>query len=171
MWVNLALIIFIILLLLVLSMVWPPDSPWAPWWRTNNNIAKAALKLAKITKKDTVFDLGCGDGGIVIAAAREFGARGVGIEIDPLRFIAAKFFVKKNGVGNKVTIIRSNFNKQNISSATVVFLYLVPRALERLKPKLLRELKPGTRIVTYKYQFSMKKVKEDKKNELFLYQA
>ncbi len=169
MWVNIGLVVFIIILLLILSMVWPPDSPWAPWWRTKNDIARKALKLAKVTKKDVVYDLGCGDAGVVIVATRDFGVKAVGIEIDPLRFLLAKLLVRKNGVSDRVAIIKDNFNKQNISSATVVFLYLVPRALERLKPKLLRELKKGTRIVTYKYQFSLKKVREDKKNQLFLY--
>lgn len=166
---NLTLIVAIIFLFIILSWVWPPDSPWAPWWTIKDKQIHAAFKLAKVTKEDIIFDLGCGNGRLLILSAREFGARGVGIEIDPLRFFIAKFLVKKNGVEGKITIIKDNFNKQDISSATVVFLYLVPKALERLKPKLLQELKSGTRIITYKYQFSMKKVGEDKKNHLFLY--
>lgn len=153
-------------------MVWPPDSPWSPWWRTKDDEIRKALKLAKVTKKDIVFDLGCGHGRVLIIAAREFGARGVGIEIDPLRFFISRLLVRYFDVSDQVKIIRGNFFEQDLSAATVVFLYLVPKALERLRPKLMRELKPGTRIITVKYEISfLKKVAEDKKNKLFLYKV
>ncbi len=159
----------IVFLFIILSWVWPPDSPWAPWWTIKDEQIRAAFKLAKVTKEDVIYDLGCGNGRLLMLAAKEIGAGGIGIEIDPLRFFMAKFLIKKNGVEKKVTIIKDNFNKQNITEATIVFLYLVPKALERLKPKLIKELRAGTRVITYKYQFSMKKVGEDKENQLFLY--
>ena len=132
-------------------MVWPPDSPWAPWWRTSDAKIRESLKLAKVKKGDIVYDLGSGDGRMLIIAAREFGARGLGIEIDPLRAFISKILVRFNRVSDRVEIVRRSFFDVDISDATVVFMYLVPKALERLKPKLLKELKPGTRIVTVTY--------------------
>lgn len=161
----------IVILLLILSMVWPPDSPWAPWWRTDDNKIRESLKLAKVTKKDVVYDLGCGDGRVLIIAAREFGAKGVGIEIDPLRYLIATLMIRINKVNDRVVIKRKNFFEQDLSGATVVFLYLVPKALERLKPKLTKELRSGTRIITVKYEMNLKRIGEDKKDKLFLYQA
>lgn len=164
-----ALALAVIFLLVMLSMVWPPDSPWAPWWRTTNVKARVGLKLAEVTKDDVVYDLGCGDGRVVILAAKEFGTKGVGVEIDPLRFLLANFLVRKNKVSKKVKIIRKNFFEQDLSDATVVFLYLIPKTLERLKPKLLKELKPNARIVTYKYRINLPLVKNLKEENLFLY--
>lgn len=150
--INIILLMVIIALFIVLSWLWPPDSPWAPWWRTNRKTARRMCGLAKITEKDVVYDLGSGDGTALIVAAKEFGAKGVGIEIDPLRVSLSSLLLCSNGVQGKVKIKRNNFFKEDISKATVVFLYLVPKALLGLKPKLLKELKPGTRIVTVTYK-------------------
>lgn len=116
-----------------------------------------------------MYDLGCGDGEVLITAAREFGAAGVGIEIDPLRAFLAKLFVRLSGVDKHVVIIKDNFFNQDLSKATVVFAYLVPKALERLRPKLLKELKHGTRIVSYRYTIDLPLVIHDKKNDIRLY--
>lgn len=157
---NLVLIVLIIILLLLLSMVWPPDSPWSPWWRTSDGAIRQAFKLARLNSKDTVYDLGSGDGRILIIAAKEFGAKAVGIEIDPLRFYLSKLLVKFAGISNKILINRQNFLESNISDATVIFVYLVPKALERLRPKFLKELKPGTRIVSVQYEINLPVVEE-----------
>src|SRR3989338_5632638 len=100
--IKIVLLIIILFLLLLLSMFWPPDSPWAPWWRTNKKTARAMCKLAKIDEADTVYDLGSGTGTALIVAAREFGARGIGIEIDPLRFIISTLMIHIIGVQDKV---------------------------------------------------------------------
>ncbi len=162
------LIFVIVFLLLLLSMIWPPDSPWAPWWRTNSKTAKAICMLAKINKKDTVYDLGCGDGEVLLQAAR-LGARGVGIEIDPLRALVAKLKVLKNNFQNKIYIKRKNFFDVDISKASVVIVYLVPKALDKLLPKFKKELKKGTRIVSFRYEVNMPVKSIDKKNNLRLY--
>ena len=84
----LANIIVIIILFILLSFVWPPDSPWSPWWRTNRKVARAACRLAKISDKDVVYELGSGDGEFILIASREFGAkRAIGIEIEHTRFL------------------------------------------------------------------------------------
>ena len=83
--INLLLLFVVILLLVALSMIWPPDSPWAPWWRTSGRIARAMCKLARVKRKDVIYDLGSGDGTALITAATVYGTSGVGVEIDPLR--------------------------------------------------------------------------------------
>ncbi|MDP3987895.1 MAG: 50S ribosomal protein L11 methyltransferase [Candidatus Levybacteria bacterium] len=145
------LLFLIIVLLIILSMVWPPDSPWAPWWRTSKKTARAMCKLANVRTEDIVYDLGSGDGTSLIVAAREFGATSVGIEIDPLRFFISKILIRYYNLSKKIKVYRKNFFNIDISDASVIFLYLVPKALMRLKPKLLKELKPGTKVVTVTY--------------------
>lgn len=167
--VNGTLFLIVVFLLVVLTMVWPPDSPWSPWWRTNREAARAACKLAKVTKKDVVYELGSGDGDLIITAAKEFGAKAVGIEIDHSRYFVSKIRIRTNGVSDKVTAIRDNFFNVDFSPATVVFMYLVPRALERVRPKLEKELKPGTRIISYRYTMNLPIVEQDRKHKLYLY--
>jgi len=133
----------ILFLLLLLSMVWPPDSPWAPWWRTSHKTARAICKLAKIKRGDLIYDLGSGDGTALITAAKEFEANGVGIEIDPLRYWISKIRIQKNGLAKRVKVIKGNFFQQDIAKADVIFVYLVPKALNELLPKFKKELKKG----------------------------
>src|SRR5262245_29957566 len=108
------------------------------------------LKIAKVTKQDVVYDLGCGDGKIVIAAARRFGARGVGVDIDPDRIREANQHARDAGVTSLVRFQLGDIftDDVRIGDATVVTLYLLPKLNERLRPKLLRELKPGARVVS-----------------------
>lgn len=166
---NIFLLIILLVLVYILSMLWPPDSPWAPWWKTKKEASREICKSLSIDKKDVVYDLGSGDGTFIIVAAKEFGARAVGIEIDPFRYFWSRFELKRNGLGSRVLVKRKNFFKEDLSDATIVFLYLVPKALEKLKPKLLKELKPGTRVATYKYDISLPLEKYDKKNNLRIY--
>lgn len=166
--VNIIILGLIIFLLLMLSMIWPPDSPWAPWWRTNKKTAEAICKIANITNKDIVYDLGCGDAEVLIQTSK-LGATGVGIEIDPIRVFTAKFRIFKNNLQEKFVIKRSNFFKEDISKASVIIVYLVPITLNKLLPKFKKELKKGTRIVSFRYEMNMKCVKQDKANKLYLY--
>lgn len=140
-------------------MVWPPDSPWAPWWRTNDRKIREAFKLAKLKNGDIVYDLGSGDGRSVILAVKEFSAKGIGIEVDPLRFYLSKLLAKFAGVSKQTKFIKKSFFDVNISDADVIFVYLVPKALERLKPKFLKELRKGTRIVSINYEMTLPEVK------------
>ena len=171
--INLFFGFIIIVSLIILWFVWPPDSPWSPWWVVRIRQIREGLRLAKVTQDDVVYDLGSGDGRVPIIAAREFGASGVGIEIDYIRHLTAWLKVKKNKVSDRVILKRGNFFKSNISDATVVFVYLVPRVLEKIKPKLLAELKKGTRILSYKYKIKVepgiKLVKKNLENEMYLY--
>jgi len=110
------------------------------------------LKLAGVGPGDTVYDLGSGDGRIVIAAAKEFGAHGVGIEIDEALIEQSKANAEKAGVANLVRFERGDLFEADIHDATVVTLFLLSSVNLRLKPKLLRELRPGTRVVSQTFQ-------------------
>ena len=125
-----------------------PDVIFVP---TPNEIVEAMLKMAAVTKADTVYDLGCGDGRIVITAAQKYGARGVGIDIDPDRVAEATENARKAKVADRVKIIRGDLFEADISGATVVTLYLLTDLNLKLRPKLLRDLKPGTRIVSHAF--------------------
>lgn len=122
-----------------------PDVIFVP---TPAEVVKGMLDLAKVTKSDLVVDLGCGDGGIVVAAARDFGARSVGVDIDPVRVKEARDNVAKNNVGERASIVQGDLFEYDIKNASVVTLYLLPRLNEKLKPRLWKELKVGTRIVS-----------------------
>ena len=122
-----------------------PDVIFVP---TPPEVVEAMLKLANVTAKDVVYDLGCGDGMIVTAAARDFGATAVGIDINPVRVKEANDRVAKAGVQGKVKILNDDLFTTNISQASVVTLYLLQSLNEKLIPKLNKELKPGTRIVS-----------------------
>jgi ribosomal protein L11 methylase PrmA len=125
-----------------------PDVIYVP---TPEEVVEAMLQVAKVTKNDVVYDLGTGDGRIPVLAAKKYGARGVGIDIDPQRIKDATENVTKNGVGDRVRIIQGDLFETNISEATVVTLYLLPSLNQKLIPKLNKELKPGTRIVSHAF--------------------
>lgn len=162
--------VVLVILLFLLSMLWPPDSPWSPWWRTTPERARIECNLAKVKKGDVIYDLGSGEGTALIIAAKEYGATGVGIEIDPFRAWISKINVMISGVGNKVEIRRDNFWNQDISKASVIFMYLIPKTLVKLRPRFLKELKPGTRIVTFVYQMDLPLIAKDDKAELYCYE-
>lgn len=159
----------IVFLFVILSMVWPPDSPWAPWWRTKKEVARSACRLAKINSKDLVYELGCGDGTFLITAVKEFGAKGVGIEIDPLRALLSTLLSYGNKVNDRVKIKRKNFFDENLSKASVIFVYLVPKTLQKLKQKLLKELRSGTRVISYRYEMDLPLIAFNKKSQIRLY--
>jgi SAM-dependent methyltransferase len=116
---------------------------------TPQDVVEEMLEMAKVTKDDIVYDLGCGDGRFVITAAKKFGARGVGIDIDPKRVQESRENSIEAGVTDRVKIIEDNLFKTNISEATVITLYLLQDLNLKLRPKLFRELKPGSRVVSY----------------------
>lgn len=167
--INLILLVAIMLLLIALSWVWPPDSPWAPWWTTKKDVARSVCRLANISSKDTLYELGSGNGTTLILVAQEFGAKGIGIEIDPLRVWISKFKIRQQHLEDKIKIKRKNFFDEDLSKATVVYVYLVPKALNRLLPKLKKELKKGTRIISYRYEVPLPLKQYDEENNLRLY--
>ena len=125
-----------------------PDIGYVP---TPQDVVEAMLKLADVTPNDVVYDLGSGDGRIPITAARMYGARAVGIEIDPARVAEASAGAKAAGVAGKVIFRTEDLFTANISEATVVTMYLLPSLNLKVLPKLNRELKAGTRVVSHAF--------------------
>ena len=125
-----------------------PEVPYVP---THEKIVSEMLKVAKVGKNDILYDLGSGDGRIVITAAKRFGTRGVGVDIDPARITEARENAVKAGVANKVKFLQQDLFETDIREATVVTLFLLPEVNLRLRPKLLSDLKPGTRVVSHNF--------------------
>ncbi|MBD1856870.1 MULTISPECIES: SAM-dependent methyltransferase [Leptolyngbya] len=123
------------------------DVPYVP---TPTEVVDAMLKVAKVGKNDVLYDLGSGDGRIPITAAKRFGTRGFGVDIDPQRIQEANANAQKEGVSDLVKFAQQDLFKTDLSKATVISLYLLPRINLELRPKLL-QLKPGTRIVSHAF--------------------
>jgi ubiquinone/menaquinone biosynthesis C-methylase UbiE len=126
-----------------------PPAPDVVYVPTPQAVVEAMLDAAGVKSSDVVYDLGSGDGRMVITAAKKFGARGVGIEIDPALVKQATANAAAAGVGGRVRFVTQNLFNANIQEASVVTLYLLQSINERLRPKLVRELKPGTRVVSH----------------------
>jgi len=156
------------------------DAPdLAPFVGTPMVVVEKMLELAQVDGSDIVYDLGCGDGRIIIAAAKEYGARGVGIDIDPQRIQESEAGAIKAGVESFVEFLVGDAMKLDISEATVVALYLLPESNALLRPKFEKELKKGTIIVTHNYRIPGWEAKEidavsvkdekDSNHTIFLY--
>jgi cyclopropane fatty-acyl-phospholipid synthase-like methyltransferase len=124
------------------------DVPYVP---TPYDVVRGMLKLANVKSGDYVIDLGCGDGRIVVTAAKEFGARGKGFDLNPKRIQEANENASSAGVKDRVEFIEKNLFDADISQASVVTLYLLPSVNEKLKPRLLSQLRPGTRVVSHAF--------------------
>ncbi|MBZ5557576.1 MAG: class I SAM-dependent methyltransferase [Acidobacteriia bacterium] len=125
-----------------------PDAPFVP---TPDSVVDAMLELAHVTSADVVYDLGSGDGRIPITAAKKYGAFGVGIEMDSLLIRRSNDNLKQAGVGDRVRFVYGDLFETDLSGASVVTMFLLPRVIDRLIPKFKRELRPGTRIVSHKF--------------------
>ena len=123
----------------------------APYVSTPQSVVDAMLRLADVKRNEMVYDLGCGDGRIVISAARTFGARGVGIDIDPKRIDEANAAARGAGVAGLVRFAIQDLFQTDFSDADVVAVYLFPELNARLLPKFRRELRPGTRVVSHQF--------------------
>jgi SAM-dependent methyltransferase len=137
------------------------STPWAasaaqqslaPYVPTPQDVVEEMLALAEVTPNDVVYDLGSGDGRIPITAAKKYGARGVGVDIDPDRISESNANAKKEGVEDKVTFRQQDAMTVDVSEATVVTLYLLSSSNEKLRPILTRQLKPGARIVSHAFR-------------------
>lgn len=139
--------------LLPLGRVFAQETPRldVPYVPTPQEVVDKMLDLGKVGKNDVLFDLGCGDGRIVVTAAKQRGARGTGIDIDPTRIAEAKENARKAGVSDRAQFRVGDLFKTDFSSATVVTLYLLPTINARLRPQLWKQLKVGTRVVSHAF--------------------
>lgn len=169
--VQLTILLIVIFLLYLLTWFWPPDSPWAPWWKTSGALAPAIKRLTGLKKSDVVYELGSGDAEAMITVSKKYGNKYVGIEVDPWRVFTARVRAKRTGVTDRVSFIKKSFFDVVITDATIVYVYLIPKTLLKLKKKFLKELKPGTKVMSYRYQISyLPQIAEDKKIGLYVYE-
>lgn len=136
---------------MLVAQIFPSFRPDVPYIPTRHAVVDGMLKLAQVNKDDVVYDLGCGDGRIVIAAAREYGARGVGIDMNPWRIAEARDNAKLAKVEDRVRFIKGDIFDADFSEATVVMLYLLPEVNRELRPQLWKQLRVGVRVVSHDY--------------------
>ena len=150
----------------------------APFVASPQIVVGAMLQLADLKKDEILFDLGCGDGRILLEAAQKYGANAVGVELDEGRYKGCLAKVKENNLNNRVKIIHGNLLEVDLKNANVVTLYLLTSANDRIRPNLERDLKKGTRVVTHDFPitgWTAKKIKELKEDwsshTLYLYEV
>jgi SAM-dependent methyltransferase len=141
--------VVLILCVLGCSTLRPPDVEFVP---TPHEVVAEMLNMAEVTQEDVVYDLGCGDGRIVIAAAKQYGARGVGVDIDPELIKVCRENARKAGVTGRVRFLLRDLFETELREATVVALYLTPELNLQLRPKLFRELKLAGQNVAMRFQ-------------------
>jgi hypothetical protein len=161
----------IMLALDVLTSSWWHPRREVPWVPTSMSTVRKMLEMAAVRPGDVVYDLGCGDGRLVITAALRHGARGVGIEIDPIRWLWCQVLITVLFLRHRVRIVRGSFHDQDLSEANVVTCYLLQRTNEQLEGKLREELRPGTRVVSHDYTFpGLHLLRQDDEAQLYLYE-
>ena len=161
------IILVVLSIVLVVSVVWT-GTIGAPWEPTTMHMTHKMLQLAQVGADDTVYDLGCGDGRLIVAAARQYGAHAVGIEADPLRYVWCQVLITVLGLHKQVSVRFGNFFSHDLSPATVVTCYLLQETNDKLCPKLCQELSSGTRVVSNTYFFpELEPVQSDGKAHLY----
>ncbi len=161
--------LLIFLIVLVISMIWT-NSRGAPWVPTPMSMVHEMLTMAEVGPDDLVYDLGCGDGRIIVTAARRYGARAVGIELDPLRFVWCQILITVLGLRDRVRLIYGDFYKQELSAASVITCYLLRATNKKLEGKFKAELSPETRVVSNYFTFpNLRLVDENEEEKLYLY--
>ncbi len=165
--ISILVLVFFILLFGVVVLPAFFGSPWHPLLPAT---IRKILDFAQIQKGEKIYDLGSGDGRVLIQAARNYGASGVGLEIDPLKVWVARKLARLSGVDDRVQILRKNFNDFDFKDADVIYVYLTHQALDRLIPEILPYLKPSTRIVSYRFCLGNRQPsKVNDKQNLFMY--
>jgi precorrin-6B methylase 2 len=167
--------LFLILLVEILIIVFVIWIAWsgivgAPWVPTPKTRVRSMLDLANVNQEDRLFDLGSGDGRIIVMAAKEYGAQCTGIEVDPFRILWSKMAIKRNKLGDRIKVIRGNFFNVGVEDATVVTLYQGYEINKKIRDKLSVELRPGTRVVSYRFILEgWEPVKTSEETSVYLY--
>jgi SAM-dependent methyltransferase len=161
--------IFFLIMVGLMSLIWT-SSRGAPWVPTHRDIVDRMLRMAGVKPGEVVYDLGCGDGRVLVVAARRYGARAVGVELDLGRYLWSVLNVTVRGLWGRVRVIRGDLFGVDLHSADVVFAYLLQDTNDRLKEKLRSELRPGARIVSNTFHFSgLPLARMDDDLKLYLY--
>jgi hypothetical protein len=160
----------LVVALIVALSIFLPGAIGAPWVPTSRGVVRRMLSMADVKPGEVLYDLGSGDGRIVVMAAAEFGATSVGVEIDPFRYLFSSVRIRSLGLGGRAKVEWGSFYDSDLGRADVVTLYLVQRTNDRLKPKLERELKPTCRVVSHVFKFDgWKLLQEDKEAAVYVY--
>ena len=158
--------------LLLAAIVILPIFFGAPWHPLSKKNISRIIKFANIKSGEVIYDLGSGDGRILIAAAKQSCARGIGVEIDPIKVWLSRYLITRSNLAKKIKIYRGNIYNFDISDADVIYLYLTHQALDRLFPEILNRIKPSARIVCYRFCIrNLAPIKINKDKNLFLYQV
>src|SRR5512146_2837964 len=163
---------FLIVAFVILYALWlvVPFIAGLPWYAARPARIRKALQLAQVRPGEVVYDLGAGDGRVLIMAAREFGARAVGIEISPVHCLVAWLAARTNGVADKVSIRLGNFYTTRMADADVVFAYMTSKEAPRIRTHLERQMRPGARLVTISFDFDCWQPDDfDNQDLIFLY--
>ncbi|HKJ26048.1 MAG TPA: class I SAM-dependent methyltransferase [Anaerolineales bacterium] len=159
----------ILLIIVLISIIWP-NFRGAPWVPTSFRLVRKMLDLAEVGPTDIVYDLGCGDGRTLVMAAKRYGAKAVGIEIDPLRYVWCQFLITVLGLRKQVKILFGDFFKHDLSEATVITCYLLQDTNQKLEQKFRQELTSGTRLVSNTFTFlGMPLIKQNSDARLYIY--
>lgn len=159
----------LLILVLVISVLWT-ISRGAPWAPTPMSMVHKMLTMAQVGPDDLVYDLGCGDGRMIVTAARGYGAQAVGVELDPLRYLWCQMLITVLGLRSRVRIVYGDFFAQDLSSASVVTCYLLRRTNKKLQGKFKQELHPETRVVSNYFTFpKLNLISQDDEAKLYLY--
>ena len=162
-------VLFVLIMVFLMSLV-STSTKGAPWVPTSRQVVHTMLSMAEVKAGEVVYDLGCGDGRVLVAAARSFGARAVGVEVDVFRYLWSVLAVTLFGLRNQVRVIRGDLFSVDLREADVVFAYLLQDTNDRLKDKLRRELPPGARIIANTFVFpGLPLVASDVELKLYLY--
>ena len=168
-WAIAIFILAVIVIVFLFSGVWPTifGAPWVPTKRT---MVHQMMELAEVGQDDTVYDLGCGDGRILVIAARKYGAKAVGIEIEPLKFLWCQVLITVLGLRKQVKVKLGNFFTEDLGAATVVVCYLLKETNQLLTRKFKTELQPGTKVVSNIFTFpKMDPIKETENVLLYVF--
>lgn len=167
-WMVFILVVFAALLFFWFFPVLIGGIPWQP---TDMRRVRKMLTMAQVKPNEVVYDLGCGDGRIVIAAVREFGAKAVGVEANPWLYLVAWIRIFLLGLWRSARVVLGNLYHQDLSQADVITLFLFQHVNDRLEEKLKRELKPGARVVSYVWVFkNWEPSQVDTEGRLYLYE-
>tara|TARA_B100000686_G_C16800620_1_gene985709 strand:- start:2226 stop:2774 length:549 start_codon:yes stop_codon:yes gene_type:complete len=143
--------VLLFLTLALAAIIIIPHFYGAPWYPASLKAIRRALELCEPRPGETLYDLGCGDGRVLLLGAKEFGLKGVGVEIDPIKSRLALWRIKKAGMTNSILITRQNAINCDVRSADIIFVYLTHQALDRLLPILKTQMRLGARLVSYRY--------------------
>lgn len=159
----------VLAVMLMISILWT-NFVGAPWLPTARRRVRKMLDMAAVGPNDVVYDLGCGDGRTLVIAARSYGARAVGIEIDPLRYLWCELLITVLGLRRQVSVIFGDIFAQDLRQADVVTCYLLPKTNQRLEAKFVAELAPSARIVSHDFAFpNLRLMRQDVDERLYLY--